>query len=158
MDFLCLFAVRQVYTSPSLLGSLPWLDSAGGHSLTYSSPSTAWTSSSFTKPPLHSHTPPPLAPLYHTSPSSFPSPGQNGKDTLKAERMSPVGGGGGTSAGGVYSPPHTHTHMLSPYSSYMPPPQDYGPAALYSTAGGWINPPSFSPKMRNKLRLSPPGG
>ncbi|KAI4875059.1 hypothetical protein NFI96_033354, partial [Prochilodus magdalenae] len=154
--------VRQVYTSPSLLGSLPWLDSAGGHSLTYSSPSTAWTSSSFTKPPLHSHTPPPLAPLYHTSPSSFPSPGQNGKDTLKAERMSPVGGGGGTflnlgtSAGGVYSPPHTHTHMLSPYSSYMAPPQDYGPAALYSTAGGWINPPSFSPKMRNKLRLSPP--
>ncbi|XP_072521943.1 GATA binding protein 1a [Salminus brasiliensis] len=148
--------VRQVYTSPSFLGNLPWLDSSGGHSLTYSSPSTAWASSCFTKPPLHPHTPPPL---YPTSPSSFPSPGQDGKDSLKAERLSPVGGAGGTflnlgSNGGVYSPPHTH--MLGTYSSYMPPSQDYGPTALYSTAGAWINPPSFSPKLRNKIRLSPP--
>lgn len=158
--FGCLFAVRQVYTSPSLLGNFPWLDSSGGHSLTYSSPTTAWTSSSFTKTPILPHTPPPL---YPTSTSSFPSPGRDSKDTLKAERLSPVGGAGGTflnlgcSSGSVYPPSHTHTHMLGPYNSYIPPPQDYGPAALYSTAGAWINPPSFSPKMRNKMRLSPPG-
>ncbi|XP_066528540.1 GATA binding protein 1a [Hoplias malabaricus] len=153
--------VRQVYTS-SLLGNLPWLDNSGCHSLTCSSPSTTWASSSFPKPHLHSHTPPPAPGFYNTSPSSFPSPGQDCKDALKSERLSPLGGTGGTflnlgsSTSGVYSPPHTHTHMLSPYSSYMPMPQDYGSTALYSTAGAWINPPSFSPKMRNKIRLSPP--
>ncbi|KAG9260152.1 erythroid transcription factor-like [Astyanax mexicanus] len=149
--------VRQVYSSPSLLSNLPWLDTSGSHSLTYSSPSTAWTSGGFTKPPLHPHTPPPL---YPTSPSSFPSPARDGKDGLKAERLSPVGGAGGTflnlgSSGSVYSPPHTH--LLNTYSSYMPPSQDYPPTALYSTPGAWMSPPaSFSPKLRNKLRLSPP--
>ncbi|KAI1893008.1 hypothetical protein AGOR_G00139370 [Albula goreensis] len=38
----------------------------------------------------------------------------------------------------------------------MTSPQDYGTAALYSTPGGWMTPSSYSPKLRNKMRLSPP--
>lgn len=101
-----------------------------------------------------------------TSPKEgFASPSRDGKDSprlqevLKAERLSPMGGGGSSflnltsPAGGVYGP---SPHMMGPYGSYMATSQDYSSAALYSTAGPWMN-PSYSPKLRNKMRLSPPG-
>jgi len=89
------------------------------------------------------------------------------QEALKAERLSPHGGSAAGSsflnltsvAGSVYGPsPHGHPHMLNPYSSaYMSSPQDYGASALYSNPGAWISPVSYSPKLRNKMRLSPPG-
>lgn len=176
--------VRQVYASPSLLSNLQWLDGPGGHSLTspYNTPSSTWSTSPFTKTPLHSHAPTSLYASSNTSSFTFTtptsrdgysSPGREDKESprlqeaLKAERLSPMGGtGGGSSflnltsaAGAVYTPPphsHSHPHMLGPYSSYMTSPQDYSTASLYSSPGAWIN-PSYSPKLRNKMRMSPPG-
>lgn len=170
--FFYVVIVRQVYSSPSVLGNIPWLDNTAGHSLnsTYNPTSTVWTSSPFSKTPLHPHTSPPIYPCSttasFTSPKEgFNSPSHDGKDSprlqevLKAERLSPMGGGGSSflnltsPAGGVYGP---SPHMLGPYGSYMATSQDYSSAALYSTAGPWMN-PSYSPKLRNKMRLSPPG-
>lgn len=171
------FTVRQVYTSPSLLGNLQWLDGPGSHSLSapYNPSSSTWTNNPFTKTPLHPHTPASLyasnATSSFTSRDVYSSPGRDGKESprlqeaLKAERLSPMGGGGGGSflnltsaAGGVYThSPHSHPHMLGPYSSYMTSPQDYNTAALYSSPGAWMNPSSYSPKLRNKMRMSPPG-
>uniref|UniRef100_UPI003AAF57BB GATA binding protein 1a isoform X1 n=2 Tax=Centroberyx gerrardi TaxID=166262 RepID=UPI003AAF57BB len=170
-------SVRQVYSSPSLLSNLQWLDGPGSHSLNspYNPPVSTWGSSPLTKAPLHSHTPTSLytssaTSSFTTSRDGYPSPGREGKESprlqeaLKAERLSPLGGAGGGSSflnltpasGGVYAPsPHSHPHMLSPYSSYMTSPQDYSTATLYSSPGAWIS-PSYSPKLRNKMRLSPP--
>ncbi|XP_012696598.1 GATA binding protein 1a [Clupea harengus] len=168
--------VRQVYSSTSLLGNIQWLDGPGGHSLSspYNPASSGWASSPYTKTPLHPHT---SASLYTTSaPSSFssskddfPSPGHDGKESprlqeaLKAERLSPMGGGGGaaggsflnltSAAGGMYTP---SPHLLGPYSSYMSSQQDYSSSGLYSSPGGWMSPSAYSPKLRNKMRLSPP--
>ncbi|XP_029908229.1 GATA binding protein 1a [Myripristis murdjan] len=171
-------SVRQVYTSPSLLTNLQWLDGPGTHSLSspYNSPACTWSSSPLTKPPQHSHTPTSLftsssTSSFTTSRDGYCSPDREGKtsprlqEALKAERLSPLGGsvGGGSflnltsAAGGMYTPsPHSQSHMLSPYSSYMASPQDYSAASLYSTPGAWISPSSYSPKLRNKMRLSPP--
>lgn len=163
--------VRQVFSSPSVLGNIPWLDNTASHSLnsTYNPTSAVWTSSPFSKTPLHPHTSPPIYPSSTTSSFTSPKEGFNslscdGKDSprlqevLKAERLSPMGGGGSSflnltsAAGGVYGP---SPHMLAPYGSYMATSQDYSSAALYSTAGPWMN-PSYSPKLCNKMRLSPP--
>lgn len=164
--------VRQVYSSPSILGNIQWLDNSAGHSLnsSYNPTSTVWGSSPFTKMPLHPHTstsiyPNSTTPSFTSSKEGFPSPSRDGKESprlqevLKAERLSPIGGGGSSflnlssAAGGVYSP---SSHMLGPYGSYMTTSQDYSSAALYSTTGPWMSPSSFSPKLRNQMRLSPP--
>ncbi|XP_036389591.1 erythroid transcription factor [Megalops cyprinoides] len=168
--------VRQVYSSSSLLNNIPWLEGSGGHALSspYTPPPSSWPGSPFGKTPLHPHT---SSSLYQPTPTSsfsstrdgVPSPGQDGKDTLrlqeamKGERLSPIEGGGGSfltlgsAAGGIYPhPPHSHSHSLGHYNSYMASPQEYSTAALYSSPGGWMSPSSYSPKLRNKMRLSPP--
>ncbi|KAG9336039.1 hypothetical protein JZ751_003298 [Albula glossodonta] len=168
--------VRQVYSSSSLLNNIPWLDGTGGHTLSspYNPPPSTWPGSPFGKTSLHPHTSSSLYPQtpttsFTSSRDGVPSPGQEGKDSLrlqeamKGERLSPLEGGGSSfltlssAAGGVYPhPPHSHSHSLGHYNSYMTSPQDYGTAALYSTPGGWMTPSSYSPKLRNKMRLSPP--
>ncbi|KAG9270050.1 GATA-binding factor 1-B [Astyanax mexicanus] len=167
--------VRQVYSSPFLSG-LPWLDGSAGHSLSapYPSPPGSWHTSAFTKTPVHPHsssaspqypTPVPLSSVKVPRPE-LPSPGPDCKENprllegVKGERASPTGGALGLggpysfnhATAGVYThthtPPQTHTHSLSHYSSYGTPGQDFSSAAFYS-------PSSFSPKLRNKMRLSP---
>uniref|UniRef100_A0A3P9LCU8 GATA binding protein 1a n=1 Tax=Oryzias latipes TaxID=8090 RepID=A0A3P9LCU8_ORYLA len=163
-------SVRQVF-SPGLLSNLQLLDGPPSHSLSspYNPTVSTWSSSPLSKTQLHSHTPtslytPGVTPSYTTS-----SPSREGRESprlqeaLKVERLSPLGGLGASSssflnltpaAGGLYTP-SSHPHMLSPYSSYMSGPQDYSSAALYSGAGAWIN-PSYSPKLRNKMRATTP--
>ncbi|XP_068080208.1 GATA binding protein 1a isoform X1 [Danio rerio] len=166
--------VRQVYSSQSILGNIQWLDNSAGHSLNspYNPTSTVWSSSPFAKTPLHSHTSTSIyqntaTPSFTSPKEGFPSPSRDGKDSprlqevLKAERLSPMSGSGSSflnlssATGGVYGP---SPHMLSPYGSYMSTSQDYSSAALYSTGGPWMSPSSYSPKLRNKMRLSPPDG
>ncbi|XP_046882623.1 GATA binding protein 1a isoform X1 [Hypomesus transpacificus] len=168
-------SVRQVYTSPSLLSNLQWLDGSGNHSLNSPyNPSPTWTNNPFTKTPLHPHNPTSLytssaTSSFTTSRDGYSSPGREAKESprlqeaMKAERLSPMGGGGGSflnltsAAGGAYpSSPHSHPHMLGPYSSYVTSTQDYSTAALYSSPGAWMSSSSYSPKLRNKMRLSPP--
>lgn len=164
--------VRQIYPSPSILGNIQWLDNSAGHSLnsTYNPTSTVWSSSPFSKTSLHPHTSPPMYPNSTTSSftspkDGFTSPSRDGKESprlqevMKAERLSPMGGGGSSflnltsPTGGMYG--HS-PHMLGPYGSYMATSPDYSSAALYSPTGPWMN-PNYSPKLRNKMRLSPPG-
>ncbi|XP_033858547.1 GATA-binding factor 2-like isoform X2 [Acipenser ruthenus] len=167
--------VRQVYSS-SILNNLQWLE-GGGHGL--GSPyNTGWSVSPFGKPSLHPHCSPSGGPLSLYPPSTGPSsahlytqpkdvtssPGRDGKasprplEAMKAERHSP--GGGGSSflslgSGPSHSHSHPHSNSLGPYSPYMSSPQDYGTGGLYSSSGGLLS-PNFSPKLRNKMRLSPP--
>uniref|UniRef100_A0A3Q1G7E1 GATA binding protein 1a n=1 Tax=Acanthochromis polyacanthus TaxID=80966 RepID=A0A3Q1G7E1_9TELE len=167
-------SVRQVFTSPSLLSNLQLLDTPPTHSLSspYNPPASTW--SPLTKTSLHSHTPaslytPGISSSFTNSRDGYSSPSRDGREesprlqeALKAERLSPLGGSGASSsflnltpaAGSVYTP-SSHPHMLSPYSSYMSSPQDYGSTPLYSSPGAWIN-PSYSPKLRNKMRISTP--
>ncbi|XP_033481751.1 GATA binding protein 1a [Epinephelus lanceolatus] len=169
-------SVRQVYTSPSLLSNLQLLDGPGSHlSSPYNPPASTWSGSPLTKTPLHSHTStslytPSVTSTFTTSRDGYLSPSREGRESprlqeaLKAERLSPLGGLGASSsflnltpaAGSVYTPSsHSHPHMLSPYSSYMTGPQDYNSTALYNSPGAWIS-PSYSPKLRNKMRISTP--
>uniref|UniRef100_A0A3Q1BN27 GATA-type domain-containing protein n=1 Tax=Amphiprion ocellaris TaxID=80972 RepID=A0A3Q1BN27_AMPOC len=167
-------SVRQVFTSPSLLSNLQLLDTPPTHSLSspYNPPASTW--SPLTKTLLHSHTPtslytPGLSSSFTNSRDGYSSPSREGREesprlqeALKAERLSPLGGSGASSsflnltpaAGSVYTP-SSHPHMLGPYSSYMSSPQDYGSTGLYSSPGAWIS-PSYSPKLRNKMRISTP--
>lgn len=154
-------SVRQVFPSSGLLTNLQMLDGPGAAGLSSAYPSvSSWSSSTLSK----TH---PSSSLYSSGLTSFSSsPGRDGQesprlqDTLKAERSSPLGGSVVTSsflnltpaAGGMYTPA-TH-HMLNPYSSYMSPPQEFSSTGLY-TSPAWIN-PSYSPKMRSKLRVSTP--
>lgn len=177
LSSLFLSEVRQVFTSPSLLSNLQLLDGTSSHSLSspYNPPASAWSSNPLSKTPLHSHTPtslytPGVTSSFTTSRDGYSSPNREGRESprlqeaLKAERLSPLSGSGGSSSflnltpatGSVYTPPHSHPHMLSPYSSYMSGPQEYSSAALYSSPGAWIS-PSYSPKLRNKMRISTPG-
>ncbi|KAM6947199.1 GATA binding protein 1a [Lycodopsis pacificus] len=162
-------SVRQVFTSPSLLSNLQLLDGSA-----YNHPASTW-SSSLAKTPLHSHTPtslytPCVAPSFTSARDGYLSPSREGRESprlqeaLKAERLSPLGGSGASSSflnltpatGSVYSPSsHCHPHLLSPYSSYMTGQQEYNSAALYSSPGTWMN-PSYSPKGRNRMRISTP--
>ncbi|CAB1353508.1 unnamed protein product [Coregonus sp. 'balchen'] len=102
-------SVRQVYSSPSLPSNLQWLEGPGSPSLSspYNPSTSTWTSNPFTKTPLHPHTPTSLYASSATSSFScrdgYSSPGRDGKESprlqeaLKAERLSPLGGGGGSS-------------------------------------------------------------
>ncbi|XP_075997560.1 GATA binding protein 1a [Genypterus blacodes] len=168
-------SVRQMFTSPSLLSNLQFLDGSGSHALSspYNPPASTWSSSTLTKTPLYPHTPTSLytpsgTSSFTTSRDGYSSPARDGREsprlqeTLKAERMSPLGGSSSNflnltpAAGSMYTPSaHSHPHMLSPYSPYMTSPQDYSSATLYSTQGSWIS-PSFSPKLRSKMRISTP--
>lgn len=167
-----LSTVRQVLSSSSTLSNLQLLDGPGSHSLgsPYNPSASTWGSSPFAKPPLHSHATSSLyTPHFATPREGYSSPSREGRespqlqDSLKMERLSPPGALGGSGSflnltnapGNMYSP-SSHAHMLSPYSPYMTAPQDYNPAALYSTPGSWIN-PSFSPKLHSKMRISTPG-
>ncbi|XP_033977808.1 GATA binding protein 1a [Trematomus bernacchii] len=157
-------SVRQVFSSPSLLGNLQLLDGAGSSHSPYTPPGSSWSSSPLSK--MHSHTPtslytPCLTSSFTSSRDGYGSPGRESprlQEALKAERLSPLGGSGVSSsflnltpaAGSVYTS-SSHPHMLSPFSSYMTGPQDYN----YPGPGAWIN-PSFSPKLRNKMRISTP--
>ncbi|XP_047203988.1 GATA binding protein 1a [Girardinichthys multiradiatus] len=169
-------SVRQVYTSPGLLSNLQFLDGPG-HTLSspYSSSASTWNSSPLTKSTLNSHTPtslytPGVTSSFTTCRDGYSSPGREGRESpclqeaLKAERLSPLGGSGANSnflnltpaAGSMYTPSsHSHPHMLNPYSSYMSVPQEYSSAALYSSSGAWMS-PSYSPKLRNKIRATTP--
>lgn len=171
-------SVRQVFPSPGLLSNLQLLDGPGGHSLSspYSHPASTWSSGGpLAKAPLHSHAPtslynPCVSPSFTPSRDGYLSPGRESRESpglqeaLKAERLSPLGGSGASSSflnltpasGSVYTPSsHCHPHLLSPYSSYMTAQQEYNSASLYSGPGAWIS-PSFSPKSRNKMRISTP--
>uniref|UniRef100_A0A1A8EVH1 GATA binding protein 1a n=1 Tax=Nothobranchius korthausae TaxID=1143690 RepID=A0A1A8EVH1_9TELE len=164
-------SVRQVFTSPGLLSNFQLLDGAPSHPLSspYNPGATSWSG----KAPLHSHTPtshysPGACSAFAVSRDSYSSPGAEGRESpqlqeiLKAERLSPLSGSGASSsflnltpaAGGMYTQ-SSHPHMLSPYSSYMSGPQDYGSPALYSSSGAWIS-PSYSPKLRSKMRPTTP--
>lgn len=167
-----------MFTSPSLLSNLQLLDGPSSHSLSssYNPSASTWSSGPLTKTPLHSHTPtslytPGITSSLTTSRDGYSSPSRDGRESprlqeaLKAERLSPLGGSGASSsflnltpaAGSVYTPSsHSHTHMLSPYNSYMTGPQEYNSAALYSSPGSWIS-PSYSPKLHSKMRISTPG-
>ncbi|CAL8339691.1 unnamed protein product [Lota lota] len=175
--------VRQLYMSSSLQSNLQWVEGPANHSIgsPYNPPTPSWSNSPLSKTPLlqpTSTSPYTPSSTTTTAASSYASPrdgymsmGRDGKESpsglqeaLKAERLSPLGGSAAGSsflnltsvAGGMYSPsPHSHPHMLNPYASYMGSTQDYGAATLYSSPGGWIG-PSYSPKLRNKMRLSPP--
>ncbi|KAJ8257780.1 hypothetical protein GJAV_G00189610 [Gymnothorax javanicus] len=166
--------VRQVYSSPSFLNNIPWLDGTGGPTLSspYTSPASTWPSSPFGKTPLHPSTSTTLYPLsatssYTTPRDGVPSPGQDGKESLrlqeamKGERLSPMDGTEGSfltlspATGGIYQHP-PHSHSMGHYNSYMASSPDYNTAALYSTPGGWSTPSPYSPKLRSKMRLSPP--
>ncbi|MEQ2214856.1 hypothetical protein XENOCAPTIV_022096, partial [Xenoophorus captivus] len=160
-----------------LLSNLQFLDGTG-HALSspYSSSASTWSSSPLTKSTLNSHTPtsvytPGVTSSFTTCRDGYSSPGREGRESprlqeaLKAERLSPLGGLGANSnflnltpaAGSMYTPSsHSHPHMLSPYSSYMSVPQEYSSAALYSSSGAWMS-PSYSPKLRNKIRATTPG-
>ncbi|XP_061642124.1 GATA binding protein 1a [Phyllopteryx taeniolatus] len=165
-------SVRQVFTSPSLLGNLQLLDGAAGHSLgsPYNSPDTSWSSSPLTKTTLPTS-------LY-TGASSSLTPSRDGYsspiresrespqplEALKAERMSPLGGSTSCSGflhltpavGSMYTATsQSHTHMLSSYSPYMTSPQEYAAANYYNSPGAWIS-PAYSPKLCNKMRISTP--
>uniref|UniRef100_A0A672Z1E9 GATA-binding factor 1-B-like n=1 Tax=Sphaeramia orbicularis TaxID=375764 RepID=A0A672Z1E9_9TELE len=162
-------SVRQVFPSPGLLSNFQLLDAPSSHSLTSpynpQSSSSTWSSSPLSRTSLYT---PGLASTFSTSRDGYSSPSREGRESprlqeaLKAERLSPLGGAGTSSsflnltpaAGGVYTPP-THPHMLNPYSTYMSSPQEYSSSSLYSSPGVWIN-PSYSPKLRNKLRISTP--
>ncbi|MGH0170359.1 UNVERIFIED_CONTAM: hypothetical protein FKN15_067908 [Acipenser sinensis] len=160
--------VRQAFSS-SILNNLQWLE-GGGNGL--ASPyNTGWLANPLSKSSLHPHCSPAGGPLslYPTSagpsahlyiqPKDVPS-SPDGKasprplEAMKAERHS--SGGRGSSllslgSGPSHSHSHSHSHSLGPYSTYMSPPQGYGAGGLYSSS------PNFSPNMRNKMRLSPPG-
>lgn len=159
-------------SSSSTLSNLQLLDGPGGHSLgsPYTPSASTWGSSPFAKPPLHSHATSSLyTPPFATPREGYCSPSREGRespqlqDSLKTERLSPPGALGSSgsflnltnASGNMYSP-SSHPHMLSPYSPYMAAPQDYNPAALYSSPGSWVN-PSFSPKLHSKMRISTPG-
>uniref|UniRef100_A0A3Q3XD05 GATA-type domain-containing protein n=1 Tax=Mola mola TaxID=94237 RepID=A0A3Q3XD05_MOLML len=166
-------SVRQVLSPPGLLNNLQLLDGPANHSLSspYNSSTSTWSSGPFAKPPLHSHAPTSLyTSSFASSRDGYSSPSREGRDSpqlqeaLKAERLSPAGGLGVSSsflnltpaAGNLYTQsPHSHPHMLSPYSSYMAAPQDYNAAGLYASPGSWIS-PSYSPKLHNKMRISTP--
>ncbi|XP_033823033.1 GATA binding protein 1a [Periophthalmus magnuspinnatus] len=154
--------VRQVFSSPSLFSNLQLLDGPSSHSLSSAyPPSSSWSSNTLSKTQ-------PSVSLYSPGlPSSYcASPGREGcesprlHDALKAERSSPLGGSVVTSSfmnltpapSSVYTP--ASHHMLNAYSSYMTPPQDFNSTGLY-TNPAWIN-PSYSPKLRSKLRVSTP--
>ncbi|CAN9512479.1 unnamed protein product [Ophioblennius macclurei] len=173
------YTIRQMFTSPGLLSNFQLLDGPSSHSLTspYNPPSASWSSSPLAKTSLLSATPASLytpggggiASPFASSRDGYSSPGREGSESprlqeaLKAERLSPLGGSGAggsfmnlTPAAGSMYTPSTHSHMLSPYTSYMSGgSQDYSSAGLYSGPGAWIS-PSYSPKLRNKMRISTP--
>ncbi|KAL4622591.1 endothelial transcription factor GATA-2-like isoform X2 [Arapaima gigas] len=167
--------VHQLYSSPSILNNIQWLDASGGPSLgsAYNSSSTTWTGSPLAKNPLHTH----YSAYSSVNPTSsfaptremLPSPAQDVKESphpqeaMKAEQSSPQDGGGdtflnlGSTAGSFYThSPHNHSHILGPYSSYMTPQEDYSVASLHPASGGWMSSTSYSPNLRNKMRFSPP--
>lgn len=178
-------SVRQVYTTPSLLSNLQWLDGTTSQSLSspYNPPASSWSSNPLAKTPLHSHSyshsfshnptslytssPTAAAASFTASRDGYPSPDREGKESpqpqeaMKVERLSPLGGSGAGSSflnltsvsGGMYTP---SSHSLGPYGSYMTSPQDYGTPTLYSNPGAWLGPSAYSPKLRNKMKLSPP--
>lgn len=167
----CSPPARQVLGSSGSLSNLQLLDGPGSPSLgSYTPSASAWSSGPFAKPPLHSHAAGSLyAPAFATPREEYCSPSREGRDSpqlqdgLKTERLSPPGALGSsgtflnlTNASGNMFSPAAHPHMLGAYSPYMTAPQDYNPAALYSTPGSWIN-PSFSPKLHSKMRISTPG-
>lgn len=180
----CIFifshTVRQVYSSPSFLNNMSWLDGSAGQSPTASYPphssSSSWHSSPFSKASLH--------PNQHLSPSFLPTvaslsslkslrmeplaPGQDFKENLrlqecvKGERLTPHEGGeeatrlhtphlvSPTAGRGYSHSPQSHSYTPTHYTAYVPPPQDHSTAAIYL-------PSSFSPKIRNKMAFFPPG-
>ncbi|KAL4646266.1 GATA-binding factor 1-like [Arapaima gigas] len=167
--------VRQMYSSSSLLNNMQWLDGPSSHALSspYSSGPSAWPGSTYTKT-LHPHTSSSLYPLTPTSSfttprDGIPSPEHDNKeslrlsDTMKGERLSPIEGVSSSfltlssPAGGVYPhSAHANSHALGQYSSYAASPQDFSTTALYSSAGGLTASSPYSPKLRNKIRMSPP--
>lgn len=153
---------RQMFPSSGLLTNLQLLDGSGSHSLNSAyPPPSGWNGSIISKAhPSVSVYSPGLPSSYSTSPDKGGRDSPQTQDALKHERSSPLGGSVVTSsflnltpaAGNPYTPgPH---HTLNPYSSYMTPPQEFSSAGLY-TSPAWIN-PSYSPKMRSKLRVSTP--
>nr|XP_057930182.1 GATA binding protein 1a [Doryrhamphus excisus] len=163
-------SVRQVFSSPSLLSNFQLLDGPTSPSPYGPAPGT-WTSSPLTKTALPTSSYPGVSSSNPTregysSPSGGSRESPQPQEALKAERMSPLGGSTSCGSflnltpavGGLYTPsphPHPHPHMLNPYGSYMAASQDYGAAGYYGNPGAWMS-PSFSPKLRSKMRISTP--
>lgn len=152
--------MRQVFPSPGLLSNVQLLDGSGSH-FTSAYPPHSWSSSALSKAqPSVSLYSPCLPSSYSTSPDKEERDSPRLHDALKSERSSPLGGSVVTSsflnltpaAGNTYAP--ASQHMLSPYTSYMTPPQDFSSPGLYGSPA-WIN-PSYSPKLRSKLRATTP--
>ncbi|XP_045065215.1 GATA-binding factor 2 [Coregonus clupeaformis] len=169
--------VDQVHSSSSHVNSsVQWLEQgcSGGQSL--SSSSTSWYNSPFstTKSPLHPHT---SASFSSTTPISsltnpraeHHSPGHDCQErlqeALKGERLSPSEDGGSSSfltlnpaPGDGY--PHSaqaYGHSLGFYSNPWVSGQDYSSASLCFSPGGAMYPFNcYSPKLQNKINLSPP--
>ncbi|XP_051789467.1 GATA-binding factor 2 isoform X1 [Erpetoichthys calabaricus] len=154
--------VRPVYSSP-ILNNLQWLES-GTHTLT-SPYSSNWSMTSFSKIPIHPQHSSSIYPatsstqLYSPPKDIMPSPDREDKDSprlqeaLKTERASPGSSSSFLNLG--LSSSSMHSHGLGPYATYPTSPQDYSGTGMYSSTVGLFS-PSFSPKMRNKMRLSPP--
>ncbi|XP_057700791.1 GATA binding protein 1a [Corythoichthys intestinalis] len=165
-------SIRQVFTSPSLLSNLQLLDGPTNHSLgsPYNPPDTTWTSSPLTKTTLPTSLYTGVSSILTPSRDGYSSPNRETRESpqpqeaLKAERMSPLGGSTSCSGflnltpavGSMYTQTsHSHTHMLSPYNPYLTGTQEYTPVNYYNSPSAWIN-PTYSPKLRNKMRISTP--
>ncbi|XP_054641828.1 GATA binding protein 1a isoform X2 [Dunckerocampus dactyliophorus] len=165
-------SVRQVFSSPSLLSNFQLLDGPTSHSVgsPYNPAATTWSSSPLAKPTLPTSLYTGVSSSINPTRDGYSSPSRESRESpqpqeaLKAERMSPLGGSTSCSSflnltpavGSVYTPsPHSHPHMLSPYSSYMTASQEYSAASYYSNPGAWMSPP-YSPKLCSKMRISTP--
>ncbi|XP_049589490.1 GATA binding protein 1a [Syngnathus scovelli] len=162
-------SARQAFTSPSLLSNLQLLDGPTAHSLgsAYNLPDSTWSGSHLSKSTFPTSLYMGLSSSLTPSRDGYSSPLRESpqpQEALKAERMSPLEGSTSCNGflnltpavGGMYTPTsHSHTHVLSSYGPYMTGPQDFAAANYYSSPGSWIN-PAYSPKLRNKLRISTP--
>uniref|UniRef100_A0A8C7VHM8 GATA-type domain-containing protein n=1 Tax=Oncorhynchus mykiss TaxID=8022 RepID=A0A8C7VHM8_ONCMY len=173
-SFLCgCVLVHQVYSSSSHVnGSVQWLEQggSGGQSLScsssswYNSPfSTTTTTSSFSSTNSISSLTNPRA--EHYSRGHGCQEIQRLQEALKGERLSPSEDGGSSSfltlnpaQGDGY--PHSaqaYGHPLGFYSNSWVSGQDYSPASLCSSPGAGMYPSyCYSPKLQNKINLSPP--
>lgn len=175
--------VRQVYSSPSFVNNISWLDGSAGQTPNTSYPaplsssSSSWHSSPFSKASLH--------PSQHLSTSFLPTAaslsslkslrmeplcplGQDLKENLrlqecvKGERLTPQEGGDEVArlhASHLVSPAtaggYGHSSQSHPYT-----PTHY---ATYMTSpqdhssSAMFLPSSYSPKIRNKMPFCPPG-
>ncbi|XP_038838011.1 erythroid transcription factor-like [Salvelinus namaycush] len=163
--------VHQVYSSTSHVnGSIQWLEQedSGGQSLSCSS--SSWYNSPFSTTTTSFSSTTPISSLTNPRAEHY-SPGHGCQEVprlheaLKEERLSPSEDGGSSSflslnptPGDGY--PHSaqaYGHPLGFYSNSWVSGQDYSSASLcFSPEAGMYPSYCYSPKLRNKINLSPP--